>query len=495
MIAQSIQRSFERSFGTSCFLAYFALLFFRHTEEMTGLYLPYATAVGILFVIIFALCAHLADRLDRIGPARLSVIACVLCAIGAMLLEIPSASILFAFGGFLSLLGCVTFFLILGKNLAFYDHQERICQLSAAFLVGSAVIAIAATLNDAAMFAISIILPLLTALHLCVLKVNKGTFSFADLAASRKSHRFSVTVLFTTAVTGFIWGIAFCLIAKPYHPTVAAPLHFALPIALAGLISIIDLFKWKKISEHSLLRIFSTAAFVAIAPLPFVPEWVQQLLGAYLFLAFSFDTIVCFSAMGEVARFNQISPYWVFGISLAYYFSGAFIGYLGFEWAFAQEQPIPLAAICFGSLLLIIWCSSYVFQDSYPSGESLADLAEASSSLLKNESRPALWQRKIDRVIEHYELTARQQEVFRMLVRGRNAQYVADKFFYFEQYGEKPTSTTSTASSTFTPSKNSSILSKTQKTPPQKRFRPVRNPHCTSRGDSFPHTMPSHRTR
>lgn len=429
MIAQSIQRSFERSFGTSCFLAYFALLYFRHTEEMTGLYLPYATAVGILFVIIFVLCAHLADRLDRIGPARLSVIACVLCAIGAMLLEIPSASILFAFGGFLSLLGCVTFFLILGKNLAFYDHQERICQLSAAFLVGSAVIAIAATLNDTAMFAISIILPLLTALHLCVLKVNKGTFSFADLAASRKSHRFSVTVLFTTAVTGFIWGIAFCLIAKPYHPTVAAPLHFALPIALAGLISIIDLFKWKKISEHSLLRIFSTAAFVAIAPLPFVPEWVQQLLGAYLFLAFSFDTIVCFSAMGEVARFNQISPYWVFGISLAYYFSGAFIGYLGFEWAFAQEQPIPLAAICFGSLLLIIWCSSYVFQDSYPSGESLADLAEASSSLLKNESRPALWQRKIDRVIEHYELTARQQEVFRMLVRGRNAQYVADKFF------------------------------------------------------------------
>ena len=155
MIAQSIQRSFERSFGTSCFLAYFALLFFRHTEEMTGLYLPYATAVGILFVIIFVLCAHLADRLDRIGPARLSVIACVLCAIGAMLLEIPSASILFAFGGFLSLLGCVTFFLILGKNLAFYDHQERICQLSAAFLVGSAVIAIAATLNDTAMFAIT----------------------------------------------------------------------------------------------------------------------------------------------------------------------------------------------------------------------------------------------------------------------------------------------------------------------------------------------------
>lgn len=429
MIAQSIQRSFERSFGTACFLAYFALLFFRHTEEMTGRYLPYATAVGVLFVIIFAACAHMSDALDRIGPARLSVAACLSCVVGTTLLEGALSSPLVLIGGLLSLLGCVVFFLILGKNLAFYDHQERICQLAAAFIVGAAIIAIASTLTDTAMFIIALVLPVLSALHLCTLKPNKNSFSFADLASSRKSHRFSVTTLFTTAMTGFVWGIAFCLIAKPTHPTVAAPLYFALPFALGGLICMVDLFKFKKISEHSLLRCFATAAFVAIAPLPFVPEWIQQLCGAYLFLMFSFDTIVCFSAMGEVARFNQISPYWVFGISLAYYFSGAFIGYLGFEWAISQEQALPLLAACFFTLLLIVWCSNFVFQDSYPSGESLADLAEASTNLLKNESRPALWQRKIDRIVEAYELTARQQEVFRMLVRGRNAQYVAEKFY------------------------------------------------------------------
>lgn len=429
MIAQNIQRSFERAFGTACFLSYFALLFFRHTEEMAGMHLPYAIAVGILFVTVFVACAHMADRLDKAGPARLSIIACVLCTLGALLLEVTLAPFLFALGGLLSLLGCVMLFLILGKNLAFYDHQERICQLSAAFLMGAAIIAIAATLVDAAMFIVVLLLPILTALHLCVLKTNKGTFSFASLDATRKSHRFSLTVLFTTAVTGLVWGIALCLIVRPSYPTIAAPLYFALPIALAGLLSLVDLFKFKKVSESMLLRLFATAVFVAIAPLPFVPVWIQQLCGAYLFLAFSFDTIVCFSAMGEVARFNQISPYWVFGISLAYYFSGAFIGYLGFEWAFAQGTMPALAATCSVTLLLIIWCSNYVFSDSYPSSESIADLAEASTSLLINESRPALWQRKIDRVVEQYELTARQQEVFRMLVRGRNAQYVAEKFF------------------------------------------------------------------
>lgn len=192
---------------------------------------------------------------------------------------------------------------------------------------------------------------------------------------------------------------------------------------------LVDLFTGKKLSESSLLRCFATVAFLAIAPLPFVPGWVQQLCGAFLFMTFSLDTLVCFSAMGEVARFNQISPYWVFGTSLAYYFSGAFVGFLGFGWAFSFGTQLPQLVACFLSLLLIVWCSNYVFQDSYPCSESIADMVEASRSLSMNESRPALWQRKIDRVIEQFELTTRQQEVFRMLVRGRNAQYIAEKFF------------------------------------------------------------------
>ena len=216
-------------------------------------------------------------------------------------------------------------------------------------------------------------------------------------------------------------------------------------------------------------------AFLAIAPLPFVPGWVQQLCGAFLFMTFSLDTLVCFSAMGEVARFNQISPYWVFGTSLAYYFSGAFVGFLGFGWAFSFGTQLPQLVACFLSLLLIVWCSNYVFQDSYPCSESIADMVEASRSLSMNESRPALWQRKIDRVIEQFELTTRQQEVFRMLVRGRNAQYIAESSSY-PSARRRRTSTTSTASWTSTPSKNSSTSWKTS------RCLQRRCPQATTRG-------------
>ncbi len=428
MIAQSIQRGFERSFGTACFLAYFALLFFRHTRDMVDAHLPYAALAGVALVALFAIGAHTADFLDRFGPGRLSLAASILCCTGLALLEFAPGPGPYVGGGVLAIAGSSAYFFVLGKNLAFYNHQERICLLATAFIAGAVLVGIIASMADAASFIGALLLPAISALHLCTLKPNKGSFTFADLATTRKSHRFSLTVLLTTALTGLVWGIALALVAKPAGLEPGPALGFALSLALGGAIALLDALKFEKMTENSLLKWFATVAFVLIAPLPFVPDEAIGAFGACLFLAFSVDAIVCFSAMGEVARFNQISPYWVFGTSLAHYFLGAFVGFLSFDAAFEDGSLAPKLVACFTTLLAVIWCSDFVFRDNYPSNESLADMVEASKSLSKNESKPALWQRKIDRVIEEYELTARQQEVFRMLVRGRNAQYIAESF-------------------------------------------------------------------
>ena len=429
MIAQNVQRSFEQSFGTACFIAYFAILLFRHTGEIVGRFVAWGACIGILFIAGLVLCAFLADALDGIGPAKISVIASMCCALGAVFLEARCALPLSIAGGVLSLCGCMAFLFILGKNLAFYNHYERIGILSTSFLTGAAIIAAAAALIDGAVFVVLILAPVLAALHLCTLKQNKDTFTFSNLAITRKSYHFAPRTLFTTAITGLMWGIAFCLIAKPANPEMPVPLCFALPLSAGSLACLLDANKYKKLSEDFLLRCFATAAFIGLAPLPFVPEWIQQLCGAFLFLAFTADTIVCFSAMGEVARFNQISPYWVFGISSAYYFAGALAGYLAFGWVFSTGSFEMELGLCFASLLVVIWFSSFVFQDNYPQSTSVTDMIETGKNISKNESKPALWQYKIGQVMEDYELTARQQEVFRMLVRGRNAQYIADKFF------------------------------------------------------------------
>ena len=153
---------------------------------------------------VFAGSAHQADQLDRLGPARLSALASILCAAGVFLLEALPTPLLFVFGGVLSLAGCAAFFLIYGKNLAFYNHQERICQLATAFVVGAAIVALTATLADTVAFLVT--LSLFAALHLFTLKPNKDTFAFASLAEKRASHQFALSSLFTTALTGFVLG-------------------------------------------------------------------------------------------------------------------------------------------------------------------------------------------------------------------------------------------------------------------------------------------------
>ena len=39
-----------------------------------------------------------------------------------------------------------------------------------------------------------------------------------------------------------------------------------------------------------------------------------------------------------------------------------------------------------------------------------------------------IWKKKLEKVATDYGLTARQVEVFKLLVRGRNAQYIAEQF-------------------------------------------------------------------
>lgn len=429
MISQQIQKSFEQSFGTACFLAYFALLLFSHTHTMTERYLALTAFVSVLFVALFIAAAFLSDRLEGIGPARLSAIACALCTTGSLFLNMLPQPISVIVGPPLALTGSTAFFLVLGKTLAFYNHQERSAFIACAFMTGAGIVAIATAINDTAMLVVSLTLPVLSSLHLFTLKTNAGTFEFMNLADTRKSHQFPLSALLTTALTGLVWGIAFCAISEPADLIASAPVHFALPVALGGLIYLMDTFSGRRFSEGALLRCFATVTFVLIAPMPFASPWLQQLLGTALFFAFALDSITCFAAIGESTRFNQISPYWAFGISLAYYFGGAATGALLFGWAFSLDSATLKIAACFITLLVIVGFSDFVFQNNHPSSESIGDTAKASESLARNESKPTLWQSKIEKVIADYDLTARQQEVFRMLLRGRNAGYIAEKFF------------------------------------------------------------------
>ncbi len=424
-LAQEIQQGFTKSFSTACFLGYFIILCTSHSAAMVSL-LPYTVVAGIFLVAFLLLSARLADRVDFYGPAKLSMIGCILCALGLVFLGMTRYPALSLAAGIVSVVGAGFFLLILGKNLAYYDQRERYLQLCCAFVLSASLVAISAFLDAVGVFILESMLLLAIVLHLYTLKPNSETYCFASLSASKQDYHFEWTTLLTTALTGTVWGVALFACTYQMRSPLIPLLSIALPMALGAVVGIVGSCRDHRASERMLLRLFSTLAFIGIAPLPFIPSALFPLIGGFLFVAFLLDNVVCASAMAEVARFNQVSPYWIFGESLAWYFAGAFVGFSLFSAAFATGLWEIQLIVTMATLLVIVWASSYAFQDSYPNDD--CDYDKTRKAVEESESKPALWQRKIDAIMSEYKLTARQQEVFRMLVRGRNASYIAETF-------------------------------------------------------------------
>lgn len=244
---------------------------------------------------------------------------------------------------------------------------------------------------------------------------------YAERKSSMVGYHFGLSPLVITTIMGFTGGIvlAITLVSNgDDRTTVISPMA---AMAFAGILYLIDSIRHDSITEWGLLRFFVTAISIGVVFLPFLPPIGQEACCAYLAFIVSLNIIMCFSAIGEVAYFNQISPYWVLGISYLCFSLGTIGGLILFGTCWISGASLPQAIACGCTIVILSASRDSVFQDNYPGNAELAESAVA--------TKPALWQRKIDNVMNAFGLTERQQEVFRMLVRGRNAQYIADNFY------------------------------------------------------------------
>ncbi len=430
MESKRLQQVFTNALGMACFFAYFVLLLFRYTGVFFDAYFYVFPILGICIGALYVASAFLSDKLTAIGPVPLTVFASMMCIVGALLLELQWGFVSNLGGGLCVILGFVLFTQVWGKNLSFYNHGDRISVLCATFILGALFTALSFALVNEAMLIALFCLPLLSLVHLMSLRSMQGSFVFAALEESRESYRFSVRPLMTTALTGYVWGIAFFFVLQPGNDQYIIPLCLSVPIILGGVVGLIDNYRKQRITEESLLKSFPLTSILAIAYLPCIPPWAQLLCGAYLFAVFTLDTMMCLSAMAETAHFNQLSPYWVFGISLAYYAVGAGLAYVLFGWAFTLSVPLIEVGVCLASIVLIVGMSDYVFTTtSYPGATASGDVITINRGSNTSEERPNLWRMKVKYVSDTYGLTSRQSEVLRMLSKGRNAQFVAKEFY------------------------------------------------------------------
>jgi len=234
--------------------------------------------------------------------------------------------------------------------------------------------------------------------------------------------------LFVGTVFGFTMYVA---LFSPYgHPSA-----FALPLSLvptclmlgsgAALLVLVVLKRVPRFSTFE--RLIFPLLGGGLLLLPFSQGALQQVVvmalgaGAVCFFIAHFNVLVSLSYRHRVrASFHYlqglIAP--LGGAALGWGVSCVFYSSLG------VESPHLIAVICLSLVFLLILIMSIAPYASHKTVEALAGTVEE-----EIQDKPGAWRRRAEKACVTYALTPREKEVFLLLAKGRNTEYIAKQLF------------------------------------------------------------------
>lgn len=292
------------------------------------------------------------------------------------------------------------------------------------------------------------ILPILSLLCVFVILHSIGQYKCLNINPRREAEKendftkeeafvFSPIALFTTGVTGFLWtGMVSSLFICNTNEIHRFEL-FGICLLATTAIMLFDRMTGKHLGEDFLLKIFSLFVFFFLIVLPQTTGQARVIVACLSVVLFTCDVIVNLLAIAEVARFNQISPALSFGKSLFYFFVGAALGVFVFLGVFPSLNQSTIIAVSDSIFFFILIVNIFVFKNNFPGDAEDATVivttlpspsredAESDSPITSQKSD---WKQRVSFIADKYHLTSRQTEVFNMLLKGRNAQFIADDF-------------------------------------------------------------------
>lgn len=149
-----------------------------------------------------------------------------------------------------------------------------------------------------------------------------------------------------------------------------------------------------------------------------------------LVMAFVLQSITSDNAISENIRLDKLNTLYVGAPAFSESFAGLAIGYAcGFLFLFVRDtcDTTMSLAVIFVMLVVIAFLSSMLFRNRYPSV-----LEEEESQLFEQDSQDFSekrigWKERCDAYSSSIGLSPRQKDVFLLLVRGHNANYIERK--------------------------------------------------------------------
>ncbi|MDR0501183.1 MAG: helix-turn-helix transcriptional regulator [Coriobacteriales bacterium] len=379
------------------------------------------------------LCLKLSLIIGSSGAALLTVLSWNL--LGATTLTL----ILGVLGLLLLVIFICCAILLWGTSLTYYKRSDLLLTTAIAFIVSGAYLLLISLLGADLLLPMAFVLAFISGLCSIFGRVNLKLISdYANKLASSKHAIAGNGNRFTLVSIGLTVGAAMVMC---YGLQLSNELNAALVgsvIAASALATALLRSRFKTYYENFFRRTLAMFAVSTIAPYPFVGLELKIACSLVLLVSTTINSIILIDAIAQTAHQRRLSPYWIIGkegaifmlgvslsisglyLSLHSYFGFILVGitFIALQ-VFIEEQTFPFFHIDESSKLDVEKCQS----DSLHKRD--CQNKHASDMLSKGGSQ---WRERIDEVANKHQLSPRQKEVMRLLLKGRDIKYIMSNF-------------------------------------------------------------------
>lgn len=371
----------------------------------------------------------LGRRIILVSHACTFVAACAFMILGIHVVSAAFASA-----------GVITTSFLYGRYLAILVRKALMLLIDVLFMYVGAMMLIASQL-DFSIAAFALAVSVLISLSVSFV-FSKRKYQYDAFVSAADSKDRSIKVKgnnHTLFLIGFMFtGGLFALFVNVQMEYIVIALGVA--VSFAGVISLLSRQLDERWYKESLKKGAAFVAALFLLPIPLVPDEAKIVILALYMCVVSLNVIVVLNAMVETTRFNQISPVWLFGQEGAVFFSGVLLGgaliTMGFMVSVNMVDDVVHAGLGqhIALVIMVILCSWVQIRVNYqvypfePVIETELD-EETTAQIEKEGKRKLMWHKKVETACDKYRLSPREREVLWILLKGRDAKYIMDKFY------------------------------------------------------------------
>ena len=390
----------------------------------------YAALVAAVFLLVGL---KFTDAFQRKVGRKLILISHMVSFLGAaacMFFDVPYLAVT------LASLGLASSAFLYGRFLANLARKALIFVVNAIFVYAGAMTLLVSQFNTMLGTGLLAAGCLLSTLVSCSFVRRK--YVYADFVSAEDSRQRNIKLKgnnHTILLIGLMFsgGLAVFSLDIPFQIVIVV---VGASMCLAGLLSTLTVHIDERSYKEWMKKSMTFVAVIFLAPLPFVPDVVRLALVSVYTCLVSLNVIILLSAVVESTRFDMISPIWLLGKDGSIFFLGLGLGSVVFIVGSALSQNFEaVPALACESVVIVAvcaWMQISVNYQVYPFAEEEEGEEETEQPVPEVEEggqRKLAWQRRIDAACERYRLSPRECEVLRILLKGRDAKYITEKFY------------------------------------------------------------------